>query len=262
MLMYIPKQFENQVITVPVWTITPERMCIRVYNHDKANTTYFETDPIINGKQNFTVKIPKSPDLLVLELYNDNVGNVQFDKTFKVGKIRVDELVPNITALGIMNKTARDFVMFSDDFAEDAGELPAQNNVYTSRDGRFTIHYKYVIRDDKGNELTTPARVNSDSKVMEIASKYYRNYTVAGRKFINLHEFAHVFANNNPSDELEADKNALFIGLAIGLPKIEAFNVFLKVFNNSPSDLNVERTKQLRNYITNFNKMMAGAVFQ
>ena len=153
-----------------------------------------------------------------------------------------------------MDPNVNKFAMFLDDFAENAAIISAQNSIYRSPDGKFEIHYKDVIRDDNGVELRTPLRVNSKPKVMETAKKYYITYTVPGRKMWAWHEFAHVWINSNPSDELEADKHAIKIYLGYGNPIAEAYNVVLKVFKNTPSDLNKQRYLALNAYIKNFNK--------
>ena len=65
------------------------------------------------------------------------------------------------------------------------------------------------------------------------------------RMAILLHEFAHYYLNNNMEDEIEADKHSLEIYMALGYPRIDAYNVFLDVFENSPSELNMDRYKAL-----------------
>lgn len=246
----------DQVISFPVKTYSPERISVTIYHPTKPNTVYFSTCPVVNGSINFTVKIPKCPEKLIMEVYNEDNGNKDVDGSFIVGDINLYKLIPNLYAQGIMDRNAREFAEFSDQFAEDAGILPAQNDLYKSKDGKFSINYVNVIRDEKGGEINTPARVDAVTREIENAKKYYIGYTVPGRKAINWHEYSHVYANINPADELEADKNAIFFYLALGNPKIEALNVFLKVFKNSPSDLNVKRDQALENYIMEFDKTM------
>ena len=65
------------------------------------------------------------------------------------------------------------------------------------------------------------------------------------RMAILLHEFAHYYLNDNMEDEIEADRNGLEIYMALGYPRIDAYNVFLDVFENSPSELNMDRYKAL-----------------
>ena len=46
-------------------------------------------------------------------------------------------------------------------------------------------------------------------------------------------------------DELEADYHSLKIYIALGYPRIDAYNVYLDVFENTPTELNKERYEQL-----------------
>ena len=231
-------------------------MVIKVYHPKKAHTFYFDTAPIINGKDAIIVKIPKMPAEVRVELYNERNGNVKGDTSFRVGKVMVRPINLQFSIGRILDRDLANFLKFSDEFAENVELYSAQNSIYRSEDGKFRIDLVDVIRDSKGNELKTPAMVNSESKIIKIARKTYLGYTVPGRKAINLHEYAHVFKNVNPSDEFEADKNAIMIYLGTGNPIIEAYNVFLKVFNNSPHNLNKARYNELNNYLKNFNKIM------
>lgn len=243
-------------------TMSPERIVVKVRHPRKPYTYYFDTAPLINGKDMFVIKIPKMPESVVLEIYNERNGSTDFDNTFRIGKITVGPIRLSFAINHIMDENVARFARFSDWFAENAGVLSAQNSIYASNDGRFRIDFKDVIRDEKGNPLRTPARVNGVTRVIEISKKHYMRYTVPGRKALNWHEFSHVWKNKNPADEIEADKNAIMIYLGTGNPTIEAYNVFLKVYRNSPSNLNRQRYDELNKFIRNFNKIMAKQISQ
>lgn len=249
----VNRVYDNQTITIPVRTYNPTRLVCTVTHPFKQNTVYFDASPIISGFDKFIIKIPKMPPQVIVSIYNEANGNLEFDTTFQVGQIGIGPIRLGWQINKIADRTVRSFAIFSDEFAENAGILSAQNSVYLSPCGRFRIDYKDVIRDDNGNELRTPARINSSTGLIEIAKKYYANYTVPGRKAINWHEFSHVFRNVNKADELEADKNAIMIYLGMGNPTVEAYNVFLKVFKNTPSDLNKKRYQELDKFIKDFN---------
>ena len=256
MIFAIKKQYGNQTIRIPIRTRQPEKMTIKVYHSHKPYTYYFDTSASISGTDAFMVNIPKIPDEVYIEIYNDRNGHLQNDNSFRIGAISVIPLVPKFGIEKIMDKNVSSFAKFSDDFSENAGILSAQNSIYISPDGKFRINYVDVIKDMQGNPLPTPARINSKTKIIEIAKKYYLGYTVPGRKAINWHEFSHLWRNFNAADEVEADKNAIMIYLGMGNPKIEAFNVFLKVFKNRPSDGNVNRYNEIYGFIKNFDKIM------
>lgn len=257
MIYQIPRQFNNQTIKIPVRTFGETRIVARVYHPRKPYTVYFDAAPVINGYEEFIVKIPKMPPMVNVEVYNESNGNIDFDSTIAIGKIHSEPIKQSFIINKIMNPTVSSFAGFSDEFAENAGIMSAQNSVYVSSDGKFRIDYKDVIRDEKGNELSTPARINSNTGIIEISKKHYRGYTVPGRKAINWHEFSHLWMNKDHSNEIEADKNAITIYLGMGNPINEAYNVFLKVFKNSPSNLNRKRYDELNKFIRNFHSIMS-----
>lgn len=248
MLYQIDRQFDNQQIRVPIRTFKPERIVCRVKHFRKPYTFYFDTAPIIKGQDAFVIKIPKMPPSVIMELYNEKNGNVQLDSSFQVGNITSKPIVL-MNSSQISDSTVQSFAQFSDEFAENAGILSAQKSVYVSPDGKYQIHYLDVIRDDKGREMRTPARINGKTGIIEIARKYYVHYSVPARKWINWHEFSHVWRNREQANELEADKNAIMIYLALGNPTIEAYNGVLRIFKNSPSDLNRQRYNELNSFI-------------
>ncbi|KKS77431.1 MAG: hypothetical protein UV51_C0007G0029 [Candidatus Woesebacteria bacterium GW2011_GWC1_42_9] len=256
MLYQVDREFKNQTIRIPVRVFGSARMVARAYHPRRQYTVYFDTAPIINGSDTFIIKIPKMPSAVLIDIYNERNGNVDNDGTFAIGKVTSAPIRQSFAISKIMNPNVESFAEFSDEFAELAGGLSAQNSVYISPDGKFRIDYKDTIRDEKGNELKTPARINAKSGLIEISKKYYRTFTVPGRKAINWHEFSHIWLNKNPADEIEADKNAIMIYLGTGNPTIEAYNVFLRVFNNTPSNINRKRYDELNNFIKNFNSIV------
>lgn len=265
MRVYVPTYYPNQLITIPVYTRGAQRIYICVYKVSNRDTMYFSSAPTINDSTVFNVKIPKIPkEGVMVEIHNVRNGHVYFDAegriaqdpTFAIGKPEIKNLI--IPIQYIQDENARRFALFCDDFCEDAGEIPAMNKVYISRDRKFRIDYKEVIWDDNpesktyGQELTTPARVNEVTKIIEVSKKYFKPYTVPGRKFTLWHEWSHVYKNVNPSDEFEADKNAAFMYLGTGNPKLEASRVAYKIFYSSPHNLNIARYNKIRDYIDNY----------
>jgi hypothetical protein len=70
---------------------------------------------------------------------------------------------------------------------------------------------------------------------------------------ILCHEFSHFYVNKNPESEIQADINGLRIYLALGYPRIDAYNVFLNFFQSAstnPETLN--RFKTLDKFIKNY----------
>ena len=254
----IERQFKNQEIRVPIRTRGKQRIVVKVYHPKMPNTVYFDAAPVIDGAEMVIVRIPKMPPAVIMEVFNERHGNIQFDQSFQVGKIVSRPISLPFMITKIMNPVVDRFAQFSDEFAEKAGILSARDSIYVSPDGIFKIHYKDVIRDDQGRELRTPARVHSRTKEIEISRKYYLQYSVPARKFLNWHEFAHVYMNENPSDEFEADKHGITFYLGGGNPTVEAYNGILRLYGNTPSELNRQRYNDLNAFIKNFNKIMTG----
>lgn len=255
MIWRIPKSFEDAEIIIPVKTLQPQRLhatCSNIDEKGHPNTVYFDSDAEIDGINQFNIRLPKFPDTgVLLEIYNEENGHINNDPTFRVGKDRrIEEL--DIPLKTIKDNSAASFAKFAYDLSEDAGFIPAKNSIYVSPDGKFRVDYKDVIRDDKGRELATPARVNANTGIIEISKKYFLRFSVFGRFAILWHEWAHVYKNSVPEDEKMADKWAISYYLGLGCPKIEILRVFLKTFQNTPSDLNVERYNLLEDFAKNW----------
>ena len=253
MLFQIDRQFENQQIRIPVRVREKSRLVVKVKHYRKPYTYYFDTAPVITGEDAILVKIPKMPPSVIMELYNDKNGNTQYDSSFQVGNIASTPIIMNFSNSQIVDSTVSSFAKFSDDFAENAGILSAQNSIYVSPNGKHLINYVDVIRDDKGREMRTPARTRMENGVgvIEIAKKYYVQHTVPGRKWTNWHEFSHLWRNVEEANELEADKNAIMIYLALGNPVVEAYNGVYRIFRNTPSNINRMRYDELNKFIRN-----------
>ncbi len=253
-VIQIPRKYANQEIRIPIQTRSKERIIVRASHPNKPNTVYFNAAPFITGKDCFIVKIPNMPESVMLEVYSEKNGNAKHDPLFRVGPAIFGPITQSFAVTRIMDSNVEKFAKFIDNFAENAAVLSAQNSIYRSPDGKFQIDYVDTIRDDQGRALRTPLRVNSATKVIQIAKNQFIHYTVPGRKMWLWHEFSHVWKNIRPEDELEADKNAIMIYLGYGNPIVEAYNVILSVFKNTPSNLNRQRYEALNTYIKNFNK--------
>ena len=195
--------------------------------------------------------MPVSPKDALVYIYNEANGNlsVGVDNTVDVDSITKEPLEKKLDVIDMSNPLVRSFINFATRFSYNAGSLPSGN--YVSDDKQFVIKYLPII-EDEGVEQTTPARVDIDSGTIEISKRQFLDYTVPNRMAILLHEFSHVYLNDNVDDEVEADLNGLLIYLGLGYPRIEAFEVFAKTFLNAPSDLNGMRYEKIKNFIDNF----------
>ena len=154
------------------------------------------------------------------------------------------------------------FVRFAQEFSERANYISAGLSKYISDDGRFQINYLNDITDSAtGKVLPTPARIDRYNGVIEVSKAKFESYTVPMRFAILLHEFAHFYLNEDMANETEADLNALLIYLGLGYPRIEALNVFTKVFITAPTEMNVERLKKIDDFIVQFEKKFVSMAY-
>lgn len=228
-------------------------MRIKVVDSAQPNTVFTDRFKDCNGEEIFYVRMPVSSEECLVYIYNEKNGNLPKgkDNTFEVDEISKNILEKKLDVIDFGNSYIRSFVNFCTRFCYNAGSLPTGN--YCSDDKKFTIKYLPIIQDG-GQEQTTPARIDIDNGVIEVSKKQFLNLTVPARMAICLHEFSHVYLNDNVDDEVEADLNGLLIYLGLGYPRIEAFEVFAKTFINVPTDQNKHRYDKIANFIDNFEK--------
>lgn len=245
-------------LAVTIKTNGKQNMHLIVRDAYKPFTVYTDRTKYMNGTGILYVRMPQSPEKAIVEVYNQNNGNLpkmQDDNTFRLVDIKKQELKRKFSVNGL-SSNVRGFVKFAQWFCENAGILSAGNSVYISDDNRFRIDYVDIIRDRvSGKPKSTPARISQSTGVIEISKHLFKTYTIPMRMAILLHEFSHFYINKNAKDEVEADLNALLIYLGLGYPRIEAHYAFLKVFINAPSDQNLVRHKKLSAFIDNFETM-------
>ena len=226
------------------------KLWIKVADAERKNTYYTKIYSNVIGRKSFFVKMPQAPMLADVIVYNDLHGIDKNDATFKVVKIEKQPL--NTSSLPASKKT-KSFIRFAQEFSDEAGYLAAtpKGQLYRSNNGKFKIVYFDNIRSQNGKVISTPARISQVSGKIEVSASQFVNYTIPMRMAILLHEYSHFNLNKEPSNEEEADKNGLKLYLALGYPKIDAYNVFLNVFKRSPSLQNKERYDRLDNFIKN-----------
>jgi len=193
----------------------------------------------VNGTKTYYVRIPLAPDVASVQVLPDDGRDSGYD----VMDIQILPLENNLKHAHFDQKHVRMFVNFAEEFSYTAGKLETEQK-YHSNDEMFTILYVNQITED-GRVEKTPARISQSSGLIEVSKADFLRYTIPMRMAILLHEFSHYYLNDNMEDEIEADKNSLEIYMALGYPRIDAYNVFLDVFENSPSELNMDRYKAL-----------------
>ncbi len=251
MIFNVPTRHEEQTLLIKVKTTSPQKIRIKVVDAEQPNTSFTDRYKTIDGESIFFVRMPVSPKEALVYVYNEKNGNLPVgqDDSVSVESITKAQLEKKLDVVDLGNPLVRSFVNFATRFCYNAGSLSSGN--YVSDDRKFTIQYLPVIKD-MGSEQTTPARIDVDSGLIEVSKKHFMDYTIPNRMAILLHEFSHIFLNDNIDDEVEADLNGLLIYLGLGYPRIEAFEVFAKTFIVAPTEQNKMRYDKIVNFIDNF----------
>ena len=245
---------------IEVATRQPEKIQIVVKDINKPNTKYTDRYATVNGIQKFYVRMPISPYESLVSVYNTANGNLKqgADPSFKVVKVDARPLERKMDCVDWSNPKIRDFVGFAQQFSNNAGILSAgkypNGSTYISDEGNFRIDYFDDIRSKTGIVIPTPARISQTKGIIQVSKKHYKDFTVPMRMAILLHEFSHFYLNERMEDETEADLNGLLIYLALGYPRIEAYQSFLTTFKDTPTPQNKERYEILHQFITNFER--------
>lgn len=251
MIFSVPTRYDELTLLVKVKTYEPQKIRIKVIDSEQPDTTFTDRYRTVDGESIFFVRMPVSPKEALVYIFNEANGNTQVgaDPSLEVISITKEPLEKKLDVIDFSNSLVRSFVNFATRFSFNAGSLPS--GTYASDDKKFVIKYLPNIQDN-GVEQTTPARIDIDSGVIEVSKKQFREFTIPNRMAILLHEFSHIYLNDNIDDEVEADLNALLIYLGLGYPRIEAFEVFAKTFLAAPTDQNKMRYEKIVNFIDNF----------
>lgn len=191
------------------------------------------------------LRLPLNPEFVSIKLYNERLGQKPGDKSFAF-VLKKMPLTRRLDAFDYLNPKVISFIEFAEEFSCKAGSISTQGIMYKSDDDRFCIDYVANMGRN------TPASVRKSTKIISVNRSTFIRYTVPMRFLILLHEFSHVYINDTPENEIEADINALAIYLGLGYPRIEAYDAFLNVFTSAPTDQNGKRYKMIEQYITDF----------
>mgnify|MGYP003624495991 FL=1 len=227
-------------------------LALIVSDAEQKNTLYTKRTGVVNGVVSFFVRMPQSPRVAKVVVFNQARGLMKRDNSYKIVSIKQ---VPLRTINLPMSKQTKSFVKFAQEFSQEAGVLSATKggDTYKSNNGKFRIDYFDIIRSKmSGYPLSTPARISQINGKIEVGKSKFQKYTIPMRMAILMHEYSHFYLNRSPSDESEADLNGLRVYLSLGYPRIDAYNVFLKVFKKAPNQQNRERYENLDNFIKEF----------
>lgn len=243
-------------ITVRVVGNKPQKIRIVVSDVDQVNTVFTNRYNVFQGEKEFLVRMPLSPRVALVQVYNDAYGNRKKsdEDTFQMVGPGIERmpLEKKMDVVDMANAEVKTFVTIAQKFCYNAGVL--DTGQYYSKNGKIKFKYLPTIYLKDGKESATPARIGETTRIIEISQKIFVPFTVPMRFAILCHEFAHCYMNSNKTSEVEADLQGLLIYLGLGYPRIEAYQAFLETFIGSPSELNKKRYDIVNRFINDFEK--------
>ena len=250
-------RYEECILKIKIKTTKPVKVRLIVYdaNPEQKNTEFTNRYMTVNGEKEFLVRMPLSPNVAMVAIYNEDKGNLPKgqDSSIELIDIKKSPLQKRLDLLDFGNHEISSFVRFAQKFCYNAGVLPCKS--YYSSNKLFQIDYLPYIENKKtGTKMLTPARIGVSTGRMQVSKDSMIPMTVPMRMAILLHEFSHIYVNTNIRDETEADLNGLLIYLSLGYPRIEAYEAFLETFIGAPTAQNKERYDIINNFIKNFEK--------
>jgi hypothetical protein len=237
----------NMVLDVVV--ARPIKLGITIFD-PITKRIYSERKVQLSRSRKILFKLPIVPDELrtkVVDL-SLNLGA----KTFKVNeiKIKADTKCPVELTQG-----DKKFIRFAKWFSINATGLEAgkQGTLYQSEG--FTLFYLDKLVEN-GVELTTPARIQRESGVIEISKKSTQDYSVPMLVVMLLHEYSHKWKNKEygrkVSNELTADLIAIHIALNLGFDPRDVVSCFKAVFAKKDTLQNQKRLSAIKDFIKIF----------
>lgn len=251
----IKTRFDEMCLVLKVSTIKPTVVRIKIYDELKPKIVFTDRYKTVNGQEVFYIRMPLTSESIILSVYDDKKGNTKAseENNIKIVGIEKVPLEKRLDAIDIKDRTVAYFVDFAQKFCYNSSYM-AVNKTYQSANGEFLIKYVQDIIGKNGNKMNTPARISKATGIIEISKTKFDEYTVPMKFAILCHEFSHYYLNENMDDESEADINGLLIYLGLGYPRIEAYQAFLEVFMDSPSEQNKLRYDRMDKFIKNFEK--------
>ena len=260
MIFTIPSNRIPFTLVIAIESKGDVKLKITASDDKKPMTFFYNRNIVVNGQREIQLKMPISPKILIVEIYNVEVGRYDNDEdgSFRIVKFEPKKLKQNPVWLKPEDTS---FMRFAKQFSENASILSAGDkkpSIYRSDDAKYTIDYYDKIRDKKtGKVVSTPARIGHTTGIIEVSKHDFMQYTVPMRMVILLHEYAHKYKNpkigKQISDEVAADINALSMYLSEGFSEVEAHRAFLTVFKGSDNAQNTRRYLILKDFIAKFN---------
>ena len=250
----VTTRYEELSLAVYVKSMSPCKIRIKVFDEEKPKSVFTDRYKTVKSHEVFYIRLPLSPKKVIINVYNEANGNLRKgqDNSFIVTDVKKMPLEKRTDVADIKNNVVANFVDFAQRFCFNASYLDV-DKTYQSQRGDYLIEYLPFITSSKsGKKLKTPARISKVNGRIQVSKEAFDDYTIPMRIAILLHEFSHFYINDNMDDEVEADLNGLLIYLGLGYPRIEGYQAFLEVFQDTPSQENKKRYDIINKFIRDF----------
>ncbi len=237
----------NMILAIKV--LRPVSLRLSIFD-TQTKRIFIDRNIKLKSNKRLLVKLPITPDELTAELIDRNLPRGR--SAFVIEQIKV---TPDTKCPVELTKTDKAFIRFAKWFATESSRLQAgeQGTLYSSEG--FKILFLDHIQEN-GIRITTPARIDRLSKLIEVSKQRTKDYTVPMLIVMLLHEYAHKYKNKEygkkESNELAADLIASHITLNLGFDPIEVHKAFKDVFAMKDTKLNRKRLAAVNEYLTLF----------
>ncbi len=199
---------------------------------------------------NLLMKMPIVPDELTARIVSkeETPGRDSF-------RLESIEVKPDTICPLELSENDCKFIAFVKWFATELPRLEAGSKGTIYQSEGFSILYLDQLKEGE-TELTTPARIDRGSGMIEISKKAIADYTVPMLMIMLLHEYSHKWKNpeygKEVANELTADIIAVHIALNLGFDFTEVENCYRAVFAKKDTELNRKRMKAISEFIQLF----------
>jgi len=245
---------DEMTLKVSVSTAAEMLVWIVVIDSERPEITLTNRNIIVEKDFTFFVRMPLTRNKVDVLIFNEQ----QTSDGITLNEIKKLSLEKRLNVIDFDKYKLKDFIRFIQNFAYNApylrlSDINDPKDFYRSQGKNFFIKYLDVICDyDTGQPLTTPARIDQNSGLIELSKFYIKDYTVPEIAGTLLHEYSHPWANSDPNSEKEADLNGLIIYLGLGYPRIEAINVWTRILDDNPTEENMQRKDLIIQFINDF----------
>jgi len=215
---------------------------------------FCERNDIVDGAKNVILKLPVSPEKLIVNVRTNIPGNLRCQAT--PVKLRTYDVN--------MGKKDWEFVRFAESFCLGMllETIKPSEYILKSPSGEFKIVLQDGLKDYFGNRIQSPCQIGSKTGIIEVDRLLLSQYTFAGQMALLCHEYAHFYKNplhGVPADSEEgADKYGLCVYLGAGYGESEYVKAFKETFKRVDTQQNRNRIKLMMSFACEIN---AGKIF-